>query len=152
MDCSRPGFPVLHCPPRFAQTHVRWVGDAMVQGKKQGLWGVWSGNPPPLGSRQWAVPLCGHFVSSRPASQCCAEDGKTSRRSPVQLLQGEVGGWGPPPPPPVVAAPQLCRRLLTLVNPESPVPSSSPALPVSLQRGLLRTLTAHPPMARRVFP
>ena len=24
-----PGFPVLHCLPEFAQTHVHWVGDAI---------------------------------------------------------------------------------------------------------------------------
>ena len=29
MDCSAPGFPVLHCLPEFAQTHVHWVGDAI---------------------------------------------------------------------------------------------------------------------------
>ena len=28
MDCSTPGFPVLHCLLEFAQTHVCWVGDA----------------------------------------------------------------------------------------------------------------------------
>ena len=28
MDCSMPGFPVLHFP-EFAQTHVHWVGDAI---------------------------------------------------------------------------------------------------------------------------
>ena len=28
MDCSMPGFPVLHRLPEFAQTHVHWVGDA----------------------------------------------------------------------------------------------------------------------------
>ena len=27
MDCSMPGFPVLHYLPEFAQTHVPWVGD-----------------------------------------------------------------------------------------------------------------------------
>ena len=27
MDCSMPGFPVLHHLPEFAQTHVHWVGD-----------------------------------------------------------------------------------------------------------------------------
>ena len=26
MDCSTPGFPVLHCLPEFTQTHVHWVG------------------------------------------------------------------------------------------------------------------------------
>ena len=29
MDCSTPGFPVLHCLPEFAQTHVHWVRDAI---------------------------------------------------------------------------------------------------------------------------
>ena len=29
MDCSIPGFPVLHHLPEFAQTYVHWVGDDM---------------------------------------------------------------------------------------------------------------------------
>ena len=29
MDCSTPGFPVLHCLPELAQIHVHWVGDAI---------------------------------------------------------------------------------------------------------------------------
>ena len=29
MDCTTPGFPVLHHLPEFAQTHVHWVGDAI---------------------------------------------------------------------------------------------------------------------------
>ena len=29
MDCSMPGFLVLHYLPEFAQTHVHWVGDAI---------------------------------------------------------------------------------------------------------------------------
>ena len=29
IDCSMPGFHVLHCLPEFAQTHVHWVGDAI---------------------------------------------------------------------------------------------------------------------------
>ena len=29
MDCSMPGFPVLHHLLKFAQTHVHWVGDAI---------------------------------------------------------------------------------------------------------------------------
>ena len=29
MDCSTPGFPVLHCLPEFAQRHVHWVSDAI---------------------------------------------------------------------------------------------------------------------------
>ena len=30
MDCSTPGFPVLHYLPEFAQNHVHWVSDAMM--------------------------------------------------------------------------------------------------------------------------
>ena len=29
MDCSTPGFPVLHQLPEFIQIHVHWVGDAI---------------------------------------------------------------------------------------------------------------------------
>ena len=29
MDCSMPGFPVLHSLLQFAQTHVHWAGDAI---------------------------------------------------------------------------------------------------------------------------
>ena len=29
MDCSMPGFPVLHYLPKFVQTHVHRVGDAI---------------------------------------------------------------------------------------------------------------------------
>ena len=29
MDCSMPGFLVLHCLPEFAQTQVLWIGDAI---------------------------------------------------------------------------------------------------------------------------
>ena len=28
MDCSTPGFPVLHCFSEFTQIHIHWVGDA----------------------------------------------------------------------------------------------------------------------------
>ena len=31
MNCSRPGFPVLHHLLQFAQTHVHWVSDAIQQ-------------------------------------------------------------------------------------------------------------------------
>ena len=29
MDCSMPGFPVLHCHQEFAEIHVHWVNDAI---------------------------------------------------------------------------------------------------------------------------
>ena len=30
LDCSTPGFPVHHQLPEFTQTHVHWVGDAIL--------------------------------------------------------------------------------------------------------------------------
>ena len=30
MDWSMPGFPVLHCPLEFAQSHVHWVSDHLI--------------------------------------------------------------------------------------------------------------------------
>ena len=50
MDCSTPGFSVLHYLPEFAQTHVHWAGGAI----------------------QSSYPLVAHFSSypqSFPASQ-----------------------------------------------------------------------------------
>ena len=51
MDCSIPGFPVLHYLLEFAQIHVQWVGDAM--------YGVFYGKMQDLGSLQsflWYAP------------------------------------------------------------------------------------------------
>ena len=31
MDCSTPGFPILHYHPEFTQTHVHWLSDAIQQ-------------------------------------------------------------------------------------------------------------------------
>ena len=30
MDCSMPGFPILHCLLKFAQTHVHWQGHPTI--------------------------------------------------------------------------------------------------------------------------
>jgi len=42
MNCSRPGFPVLHHLPELAQTHVHWVGDAIQPSRP-----LYSPSPPP---------------------------------------------------------------------------------------------------------
>ena len=36
MDCSTPGFPVLHCRPEFAQTPVHWVHNAFFFPQNKG--------------------------------------------------------------------------------------------------------------------
>ena len=70
MDCSTPGFSVLHCLLEFAQTHVHWVNDvnklfhpqsplrppALNLSKHQGLF-QWIGSLPPHGL-QYTRLLC----------------------------------------------------------------------------------------------
>ena len=48
MNCRTPGFPVLHYLLEFAQTHVRWVGDAIQP------------SHPPLSSSPFAFNLSQH--------------------------------------------------------------------------------------------
>ena len=48
MDYSMPGFPVLHCLPEFAQTHVYWVNDAV-----QPSLPLWASSPPALSFSQY---------------------------------------------------------------------------------------------------
>ena len=63
MDCSTPGFPVLHHLLHLAQTHVHWVGDAI-----QSSCPLSSPSPPAFnlfqhqGRFQWVSPL--HQVAS----------------------------------------------------------------------------------------
>ena len=46
MDCSMPGFPVLHQVPEFAQTHVLWVNDAIQSSRGPAPWLMaWRGLP-----------------------------------------------------------------------------------------------------------
>ena len=62
MDCSTPGFPVLHYLPELAQTHVHWVGDAI-----QPSWTLSSPSPPAFnlsqhqGLSQWVCSS--HWVA-----------------------------------------------------------------------------------------
>jgi len=59
MDCSTPGFPVLHYLPEFAQTRVCWVGDTiqpshvphLVRGRKSNILGLTQETQPTYISR-----------------------------------------------------------------------------------------------------
>ena len=59
MDCSTPGFAVLHCLPEFAQTHVCWAGDTiqpshvphLVRGRKSNIFGLTQQTQPTYISR-----------------------------------------------------------------------------------------------------
>ena len=60
MDCSTPGFPVLHKLPEFAQIHVNWLGDAI-----QPSWPLLTPSPSALsispGIRVFSSELALHF-------------------------------------------------------------------------------------------
>ena len=56
MDCSTPGFPVLHHLPEFVQTHVYWVSDAIQPSHP-----LSSSSPPALNLSQ----ASGHFSMSQ---------------------------------------------------------------------------------------
>ena len=60
MDCSMPGFPVIHRLPEFAQTHAHWVGDAIQQSHPLSL-----PSPPALSlsQHQGLVPMSWWFAS-----------------------------------------------------------------------------------------
>ena len=59
MDCSMPGFPVLHHLPELAQTHVHWVSDAV-----QPFCPLLSPSSPAFKlSQNQSFPICQHFAS-----------------------------------------------------------------------------------------
>ena len=57
MDCSTPGFPVLHYLPEFAQIHVHWVGQAIQPSHP-----LLPASPPPINTSQYEGLL--QWVSS----------------------------------------------------------------------------------------
>ena len=63
MDCSKPGFPILHHLPELAQTHVHWVDDAVQI----------SHTLSPFSSCPQSFPASGSF----PTSQLFASGGPT---------------------------------------------------------------------------
>ena len=81
MDCSTPGFPVLHHLPELAQTHVLWVSDAIQ-------------------SPQSAVTLFSICLQSFPASgslpmsQFFASGGRSTGAS-ASVLSVNIQGWLP---------------------------------------------------------
>ena len=76
MDCSMPGFPVLHHLPEFGQTHVCWVGDAI--------------QPCCLSSCPESFPASGSF----PISQLFTSDSQSIGAS-ASVLPVNIPGWFP---------------------------------------------------------
>ena len=82
MDCSMPGFPVLHLLPELVQTHVYWVSDA-----------IQPSNPLSFPSSP-AFHLCQH--QSLPMSQPFASGGQSIGASAsASALPMNIQGWFP---------------------------------------------------------
>ena len=81
MDCSTPGFPVLHYLLEFAQTHVHWVGDAI--------------QPHPVSSPSPALNLSQH-QGLFPMSWLFASSGQSIGASAsASVLPMNIQGWFP---------------------------------------------------------
>ena len=69
MDCNMPNFPVLHCLPEFAQTHIHWINDG-IQYLILGC---------PFSSCLRSFPASGYF----PMSQLFTSGGQSIRASDI---------------------------------------------------------------------
>ena len=80
MDCSTPGFPVIHYVSEFAQTQVHWVNDAI------------SSSNALFSSCPQSFPASGFF----PVSQLFASGGQSIRTSAsASVLPINIQGWPP---------------------------------------------------------
>ena len=80
MDCSTPGLPVRQYLPKFAQTHVYWVNDAIQP----------SHPVVPISSCLQSLPASGSF----PVSQFFASSGQSIRVS-ATILPVNIQSWFP---------------------------------------------------------
>ena len=85
-DCSVPGFPVLHCLPEFAQTHVHRVGDAIQPSHPLS----------PFSSCPQSFPASGSFPVSQPFASGGQSIGVSASASIIQM---NIQAWFPPCPP-----------------------------------------------------
>ena len=83
MDCSTPGFLVLHCLPEFAQTHVHWISDAIKSSHPL--------LPASFSSCPQSFPASGSF----PMSQLLASGGWRSIGTSASVLPMNIQSWFP---------------------------------------------------------
>ena len=83
MHCSKPGFPVLHHLPEFAQTHVHWICDTI-----QPI----SSSVAPFSSCPQSFTALGSFLMS----QLLASDGQSIGASAsASVFPMKIQGWFP---------------------------------------------------------
>ena len=82
MDCSTPGFPVLHYLLEFSQTHVHWVSDAIQPSHP-----LSSPSPPTFHlSQHWSFPMNPFFASGGQSIGASAS---------ASVLPMNIQGWFP---------------------------------------------------------
>ena len=86
MNCSMPGFPVLHSLPEFAQTHVHCINNAIQQSHP-----LSPPSPPPLSpvkqSHQKCLTQALRFNSQLIESQLDREISQTTPRNAISQIQ-----------------------------------------------------------------
>jgi len=83
MNCSAPGFPILHYLPEFAQTHAHWVND-IIQPSHPLL--------SPFSSCPQSFPVSEYF----PVSQLFTSSGQsTGASASTSVLPMNIQGWFP---------------------------------------------------------
>ena len=93
MDCITPGFPVLHYLLAFAQTHVRWVGDAIHPAMDDIRWDpTISSSVVPFSSCPQSFPASGSFPMSRLFTSGGQSIGASASAS---VLPMNIQGWFP---------------------------------------------------------
>ena len=83
MDCSTPGFPVLHHLPQFAQTHVYGVSDAIQP----------SCSVVPFSSCRQSFPASGSFPMSQLLASGDQSIGVSASTEGVSVLAMNIQGW-----------------------------------------------------------
>ena len=77
MNCTTPGFPVLHCLLELAQTHVHWIGDAI-----QPSYPLSPASPPALNlSQHRSFPMSWLFASGGQSVGACFSNSHSSENS-----------------------------------------------------------------------
>ena len=82
VDCSTPGFPVLHYLLEFAQIHIHWVGDAILL----------SSSVAPFSSCLQSFPASRSFTVSRLFASDLQSIGTSASAS---VLPMNIQGWFP---------------------------------------------------------
>ena len=104
MNCSMPGFPVLHYFPEFAQTYVHWISDAIQPFHPLSF---------PFSSSLQSFPASGSFQMS----QFFASGGQSIRASALaSIFPMNVQGWFP----------LRLTGLISLLSKDSPESSPAP--------------------------